>query len=72
MRLSELSIGKCGRLDGKRFIVIDRAPEDRSSGSTEVEFEGGQCKTFVWDLENPDVTPLGKGNRVVSIEWPHD
>jgi hypothetical protein len=73
VKLSTLKVGDCGRLKGKRFIVTDRMPEDRSSGSTTIRWEGGPEQEFFTDsplCQDPDVTPLGRGSLKVSIEFP--
>lgn len=60
MNLSELCVGAVGYLRGKRFKVIYRAPEDRSSGITDIRFENGNEARFVWDYDNPTTVPLKK------------
>jgi len=69
-QLSNLAIGDCGSIDGKRFIVCDRSPEDRASGVTDIQWEEGGEETFVWDRSDPMVLLLGRGKRTVQIEFP--
>jgi hypothetical protein len=65
--ISDLPRGSVASLDGKRFIVTSRTPEDRSSGSTEVAYEDGTRATFYWDHEDPKVVHEGRGRLVTSI-----
>lgn len=48
-------------------IVIDRIPEDRSSGTTTVTFLDGESRCFIWDWANPDVEYMGKGKLEINI-----
>jgi hypothetical protein len=70
MKIRALALNDCGILNGKRFIVINRASEDRASGSTDVLFEDGCEETFVWDFRDPEVAYLGKGSTKREIVWP--
>lgn len=65
--LSNLREGEVGEKDGKRFIVVDRCPEDRSSGLSTIQFEDGGRKRFVWDYSNPRVKKIGTGKLVTKI-----
>ena len=71
--LSSLREGDCGVTDAcRQFIVVRRVPEDRASGTTEVEFRDGVRHDFVWSRSDPRVRYLGRGARVTmtSIAWP--
>lgn len=70
MKLSQLSINDCGVLKRRRFIVTYRCPDDRSSGITQVRYEGGREEDFIWDYDNPEVEYLGVGSVVVQITFP--
>lgn len=59
MKLSSMMIGQQGTIDRRKFTVVERAPEGRASGVTVVRFSNGQRKTFVWDVENPELSPPG-------------
>jgi len=75
VRLSTLKACDCGRLNGKRFIVIGRVPEDRSSGYTTVQWEEGGRQEFFTDAptyDNPMVVPLGAGSWRIVIDFPAD
>jgi hypothetical protein len=64
VRLSELKEGQMGRFsfDREEFLVIERSPEDRSSGVTKVYYIlSGSTDTFVWDHSNPVVMVTGRG-----------
>lgn len=73
IRLSELQEGDAGiftsgKGKGKRFVVVDRSPEDRSSGMTEIMFEGSSSgQRFLWDDSDPSVKKIGKGHVAVTI-----
>lgn len=67
MKLSSMRIGEVGMMDGRRFIVTNRWPEDRSSGITDVTYQDGGCRTFVWDHEDPEVIRGGRGRLEVRI-----
>jgi hypothetical protein len=71
VKLSTLSVGYCGKIQGERFIVTERWPEGRASGSTHIQWETRGTEIFVWDIRDPDVIPIGIGKRVVTIEWPN-
>lgn len=62
--MSDLRCTEMGKIypDGEEFLVIDRIPEDRSSGSTKVQFLSGKRQTFYWDHENPTVVFTGRGH----------
>ena len=68
--LSRFTVGECGIMEGQRFIVIARYPEDRGSGGTEVEFERTGNKTFWWDHKDPEAEFVGNGTVKTTIEWP--
>lgn len=65
VRLSSLRAHDIGSIEGHRFIVLDRYPEDRSSGGTVIMYEAGDQKRFLWDHEDPMVEPLGRGKVVI-------
>ena len=68
--ISQFKPGDCGILNGKRFIVTKRVPEDRGSGGTTVEFEGGGTREFWWDHKDPEAEFIGRGTRRTVFEWP--
>jgi hypothetical protein len=49
-------------------IIIDRCPEDRSSGVTTVHFEDGDRNVFIWDHDDPEVEVVGTGKLSFKIE----
>ena len=61
--------GTVGRFPGHRirFIVVERIPEDRSAGSTEIVFDGGARRTFSWQDPIPWALVLGKGKLISKI-----
>ena len=67
MKMSNLELNEIGILRGKKFIVTDRTPDDRASGSTTIRFETGDQEIFVWDFSNPVVTKVGKGRIEIKI-----
>ncbi len=52
---------------GKRFVVVDRVPEDRSSGLTTVRYEDGHAEEFIWDCEDPEVRIIGTGKVEIKV-----
>lgn len=70
VQMSQLHENDVGLLDGQMFIVVDRYPEDRASGGTEIQYRNSSKRSFVWDNNNPDVMYIGKGRIVQTIEWP--
>jgi hypothetical protein len=71
MKLSELNYEDIGILKGskyqnfKRFIVTRRVSEDRASGHTEIQYEETSIQdTFLWDVCNPEVEYIGKGQVI--------
>lgn len=67
MQISDLDEGEMGRIvaTGKEFLVIERWPEDRGSGITDVHFISGGSRRFVWDHEDPEVVKIGRGELKV-------
>ncbi len=62
MKLSNLKIGENFKFKNDIWVytVVDRWPEDRSSGGTSVRFPFGPDKLYIWDYENPEVEKYGK------------
>jgi hypothetical protein len=85
MKLSELKEGSVFRFvnthhwtrPAGKHVVIDRFPEDRSSGGTKVRYTKGGQHLFLWsgDLEgdgDPEVVKLpGRGTLKLVIEDDH-
>jgi hypothetical protein len=67
MKLSDVRLNGVGKLNGELFIVVDRYPADRVSGGTEIAFEDGCRKTYIWDYEDPEVAYFGKGKLKTEI-----
>lgn len=71
--LSELRVEDCGEIrdenneSGGKFIVIKRIPEDRTSGSSLIQFTDGSSFDFSWDRINPKVKFRGKGEIRIKI-----
>lgn len=61
MKLSSVRAGQVFVLGSVKGIVLSRTAEDRSSGYTDVHFDTGHRKTFLWDKEDPDVVVVGFG-----------
>lgn len=68
IKLSHVPEGGVFRLKNTKYIVIDRIPEDRSSGGTTFRGEKGGDQTYWWDHDNPKVKYLGPGKLVTKIE----
>jgi hypothetical protein len=68
MNLSELKEGDVGKLNKEVFIVINRVSEDRGSGITDIIYEDGSQREFIWDFEDPEVTLIGKGHLEIVID----
>ncbi len=70
MKLSDLRDGQIGQTKSRHiFIVVSRDPEDRSSGQTVVQYEGGNRETFIWDYKDPEVRYLGDGYLETHIRF---
>lgn len=68
MKMSELQEGDLGKVDHQLFIVRMRCPTDtRASGVTDVVFDGGSRKTYIWEIEDPEVRRLGRGELITKI-----
>ncbi len=82
MKLSSLKDGQAGRFSedvedpyvkkGQRFIVVDRVPEDRSSGITTVRVEQGYEAVFIWDHSNPLVECIGTSKVKIELTFDDD
>jgi hypothetical protein len=73
-RLSHLEVNDTGKLTkptdlakaGDEFIVVEKVAEDRSSGSTTIEYRNGARERIFTGSEYPDnqlVEPTGKSER---------
>ncbi len=69
MKLAMLSVGDAGKFpDGRRFVVTNRVPDDRHSGWTDITYEDNCAEAdFRWDVNNPEVTVIGKGKVVKKV-----
>lgn len=67
-RLSNLRLGDLGTLEKRKFVVIHRVTEDRTSGYTTVLWEDcNDSEIFIWDERDPLVTLLGKYR--IKVDW---
>ncbi len=67
MKLSDVQERGIVKVGKRRGIVVDRCPEDRSSGITTVQFEDGDRHNYVWDHEDPEVEYLGQGKLKLKL-----
>lgn len=67
MQLSSVKEMGVVQIAGRRGIVVNRCPEDRSSGITDVQWGDGHREQFIWDYNNPKVKYLGQGKVILQI-----
>ena len=67
--MCHFDINECGMHNGMEFIVLNRYSGDRVSGATKIEYRNGETENFVHDHNDPQAIFVGKGKRIVTIEW---
>ncbi len=71
MKLSDVHMNGVILVRGKKAIVVERFPEDRSSGGTRLQLETGERQMYLWDQDDPTITYLGQGKITYTIELEH-
>ncbi len=76
MKLSDCKSGDVIKFPlGAKALVIERFPEDRSSGATKVLFfkemddAAIRSKMFYWDTDDIEVDLIGRGYEERRVKW---